>query len=103
VERKTHFFAMDLSHGDASFVQAYPAETTEAFCAGHVAAFGFFGKVPRSILYDNTTWRWLGSWATGRGSGRGCSASCSHIACSLTASVGPARAPTKARSRVWLG
>ena len=35
VERKIHFFAMDLPHSDASFVQAYPAETTEAFCAGH--------------------------------------------------------------------
>ncbi len=54
VERKIHFFAMDLPHSDAGFVQAYPAETTEAFCAGHVAAFDFFGKVPSSILYDNT-------------------------------------------------
>ena len=45
---------MDLPHSDASFVQAYPAETLEAFCAGHRAAFGFFGKVPSSILYDNT-------------------------------------------------
>ena len=34
---------------------ALPAETTEAFCDGHVAAFAFFGGVPRSILYDNTT------------------------------------------------
>jgi transposase len=55
VERKIHFFAMDLPHSDACFVQAYPAETAEAFCDGHNAAFGFFGKVPRSILYDNTT------------------------------------------------
>ncbi len=55
VERKVHFFAMDLPHSDAGFVQAYPAETAEAFCAGHVAAFGFFGGVPASILYDNTT------------------------------------------------
>jgi transposase len=55
VERKLHFFAMDLPHSDACFVQAYPAETTEAFCEGHNAAFGFFGKVPQSILYDNTT------------------------------------------------
>jgi transposase len=55
VERKIHFFAMDLPHSDACFVQAYPAETTEAFCEGHNAAFGFFGKVPQSILYDNTT------------------------------------------------
>src|ERR1700746_3138561 len=54
VERKIHFFAMDLPHSDACFVQAYPAETAEAFCDGHNAAFSFFGKVPRSILYDNT-------------------------------------------------
>ena len=54
VEQKIHFFAMDLPHSDAGFVQAYPAETTEAFCAGHTAAFSFFGKVPNSILYDNT-------------------------------------------------
>src|SRR6478735_1350671 len=38
-EQKIHFFAMDLPHSDACFVQAYPAETTEAFCAGHSAAF----------------------------------------------------------------
>jgi transposase len=55
VEGKIHFFAMDLPHSDACFVQAYPAETTEAFCEGHNAAFRFFGKVPQSILYDNTT------------------------------------------------
>src|ERR1700740_3371496 len=55
VERKIHFFAMDLPHSDACFVQAYPAETAEAFCDGHNAAFAFFGKVPRSILYDNKT------------------------------------------------
>src|SRR5271157_1762905 len=54
VERKIHFFAMDLPHSDACFVQAYPAETTEAFCEAHNAAFSFFGGVPRSILYDNT-------------------------------------------------
>jgi transposase len=54
MERKIHFFAMDLPHSDACFVQAYPAETTEAFCEAHNAAFAFFGGVPRSILYDNT-------------------------------------------------
>jgi transposase len=53
-ERKIHFFAMDLPHSDACLVQAYPAETTEAFCAGHNASFEFFGGVPRSLLYDNT-------------------------------------------------
>ena len=54
VERKVHFFAFDLPHSDACFVVAYPAETTEAFCDGHVKAFAFFGGVPQSILYDNT-------------------------------------------------
>jgi transposase len=54
VEQKIHFFAFDLPHSDASFVQAYPEETTEAFCAGHTVAFDFFGGVPNSILYDNT-------------------------------------------------
>ena len=54
VERKIHFLAMSLPHSDACFVKAYPGETTEAFCDGHVAGFAFFGGVPRSILYDNT-------------------------------------------------
>ena len=43
VERKAH-----------CFVKAYPAETSEAFLDGHVAAFAFLGGVPQSILYDNT-------------------------------------------------
>jgi transposase len=34
-------------------VQAYPAESSEAFCEGHNVSFEFFGGVPRSILYDN--------------------------------------------------
>ena len=54
VERKIHFFAFDLPQSDAGFVVGYPAETTEAFCDGHVQAFAFFGGVPKSILYDNT-------------------------------------------------
>jgi transposase len=54
VERKVHFLVIDLPHSDACFLKAYPAETTEAFCDGHVAAFEFFGGVPSSILYDNT-------------------------------------------------
>jgi transposase len=52
-ERKIHFFAMDLPHSDACLVQAYPSESSEAFCEGHRVGFEFFGGVPRSILYDN--------------------------------------------------
>ena len=53
VEQKIHFFAMDLPHSDACLVQAYPAESSEAFCEGHNVSFEFFGGVPCSILYDN--------------------------------------------------
>jgi len=54
IECKIHFLVMELPHSDACFLKAYPAETTEAFCDAHVAAFEFFGGVPGSILYDNT-------------------------------------------------
>jgi transposase len=54
VERKIHFLVMEMPHSDACFLKAYPAETTEAFCDAHVAAFEYFGGVPVSILYDNT-------------------------------------------------
>ena len=54
VKQKIHFFVLDLPHSDAMFVKAYPAETTEAFCDGHVSAFSFLGGVPQSIVYDNT-------------------------------------------------
>jgi transposase len=55
VEQKAHFMAFDLPHSDDCFVQAFPAETTEAFLEGHVRAFEYFGGVPARILYDNTT------------------------------------------------
>jgi IstB-like ATP binding protein len=55
VEQKAHFMAFDLPHSDDCFVQAFPAETTEAFLEAHVRAFEYFGGVPKRILYDNTT------------------------------------------------
>ena len=54
VERKAHYFVLDLPHSDGCFIKVYPAETTEAFLDGHVSAFAFLGGVPQSILYDNT-------------------------------------------------
>ena len=53
VEQKAYFFALDLPHSDACYVRAYPAAVAEAWVDGHVHAFGFFGAVPRSIVYDN--------------------------------------------------
>ena len=54
VECKAHDLVVDLPHSDDAFVKAFPAETTEAFCDGHNAAFHYFGGVPRGIVYDNT-------------------------------------------------
>ena len=81
VERKIHYFVLDLLQSDGCFVKAYPAETTEAFCDGHVSAFSFLGRVPRSIpslrrgrLCTTTpAWRWLRSWETVDASVLGCS------------------------------
>ena len=54
VEQRVHYFVLDLPHSDGCFVKAYPAETTEAFCYGHVSAFSLLGGVPQSMVYDNT-------------------------------------------------
>ena len=43
VECKVHYFVLDLPHSDGCFVKAYPAETTEAFLDGRVAALAFLG------------------------------------------------------------
>ena len=101
VQRKAHFLVVDLPHSDDAFVKAFPAETTEAFCEGHNAAFRYFGGVPRSIVYDNTKLRWRGSWETAHARGPVCSPSCSRIICSPTVSGGRARAMIKARWRDW--
>ncbi|EDP61590.1 IS21 family transposase [alpha proteobacterium BAL199] len=53
VERKAHFFVLDLPHSDGCYVRAYPAAVSEAWVDGHVHAFAFFGAVPQSIVYDN--------------------------------------------------
>jgi len=98
-ERKIHFFAFDLPHSDACFVVGYPAETTEAFCDGHVRAFAFFGGVPKSILYDNT--KIAVARILGDGNGRGCSPSCNRITCSRIGSVVLAKAMTRAKSKGW--
>ena len=53
VEQKAYFFALDLPHSDACYVRVHPAANTEAWLAGHVHAFAFFGALLQSVLYDN--------------------------------------------------
>ena len=112
VEQKAHFFVLDLPHSDACYVRAYPAATAEAWADGHVHAFGFFGRVPLSVLYDSeedqesiqwidspTNGWWRASCRTGRASGRRSSAGCCRTTSSRIATAGRARAMTKAPSR----
>jgi transposase len=42
-------------YSNYSFAQAMPTERTEAILAGSVAAFEFFGCVPRELWWDNPT------------------------------------------------
>ena len=100
VERKMHYFAMDLPQSDAIFVMAYPAETTEAFCDGHVNAFAYFGGVPRTILYDNTKIAVARILGDGNATHAGVQRTAVHYL--FTEKFGrPARATTKARWKVW--
>jgi hypothetical protein len=46
-------FCMRLCYSRRLFVMAFPAQKQEAFLAGHVHAFHFFGGVPHRIAYDN--------------------------------------------------
>ena len=93
VVRKLHYFAMSLPHSDAFFIKAYPAETTEAFCDGHVSAFAFFGGVPLSGLYDNTTIavaRILGDGTPGNAQelSRSCGVVRKLLLCNVSAALG---------------
>ena len=103
VGQKAHYFVLDLPHSGGCFVKAYPAETAEAFLDGHVSAFAFLGRVPQSILYDNTkpaVARILGDgW---RKRTRAFTELQSHYVFEGLSAV-PARATTRGRSKAWWG
>ena len=100
VERKAHYFVLDLPHSDGCFVKAYPAE---AFLGGHVSAFAFLGGVAQSILYDNTKLAVAKILWDGRRQRTRAFTGCSPTTCLTTGSGVPARAMTKARWRAWWG
>jgi transposase len=52
-ERKLFAFVMTLSWSRQIFLRFYPGCSMPYFLQAHVAAFEFFGKVPRKLLYDN--------------------------------------------------
>lgn len=52
-ERKLYGFLMTLSHSRHSFLYPVLAEDSTAWLDGHLAAFTFFGAVPKRIVPDN--------------------------------------------------
>lgn len=46
-------FCMRLGYSKQPFVLALPTQAQESFFEGHVQAFGFFGGVPQTLVYDN--------------------------------------------------
>jgi transposase len=54
-QRKLYAFLMTLSHSRHQFLYPVLAEDSDAWLSGHVAAFAFFGGVPRRIVPDNLT------------------------------------------------
>ncbi len=53
--RKLYAFLMTLGHSRHQFLYPCLAEDGDAWLAGHVAAFTFFGGVPRRVVPDNLT------------------------------------------------
>jgi transposase len=51
--RRLYAFLMTLSHSRHQFLYPVLAEDGEAWLAGHVAAFAFFGGVPKRVVLDN--------------------------------------------------
>ena len=52
-ERKVYMFLMTLSHSRHAFLYPVLAEDSDAWLAGHIEAFTFFGGVPKRIVPDN--------------------------------------------------
>jgi transposase len=52
-ERVLWAFVMVLSYSRQLFLRFYLSAAMPSFLRGHVDAFGFFGGVPRVLLYDN--------------------------------------------------
>jgi len=46
-------FVLRLCYSRKIFVMAFPTQKQECFYQGHVAAFDFFGGIPRRLSYDN--------------------------------------------------
>ncbi len=49
------FFCMRSKYSGKHFVRCYPCERQQAFFDGHIHAFGFFGGLFQTLIYDNLT------------------------------------------------
>jgi transposase len=71
VRQKIHVFFMDVPHSDASFMKAYPAETTEKPSSTAMSAPSPFSAACLCRFCTTTpSWLWRRSAAMASGSGR---------------------------------
>ena len=102
VEQKIHFLVMDLPHSDACFLKAYPAETTEAFCDAHVAAFAVFGGVACvDPVRQHADCSWPAFWGTASANEPGCSQNWCPIICLKIGLAAPEKGMIKVKSKGW--
>jgi len=53
VMTKVYLFCMRLGYSTAPFLMAFPSMRIECFMTGLIAAFRYFGGIPRHLVYDN--------------------------------------------------
>jgi hypothetical protein len=82
VERTAHFMVFDLPHSDDCFVQALPAETTEAFSKAMSAPSSILAVYRLGYSMTTPSWPWPGFWATASGRKHGPFPSYRVITCS---------------------
>ena len=100
-EQKAHYLVIDLPQSDDCFVMAFPAETTEAFWRGTIRRLHTSAECRGPFCTTTRSWRWCGSWETGRGRRRRRFLSCRATTCSRSGLGGPARETTRGRWRDW--
>src|SRR5205823_2074395 len=55
IKRQIKFFCMRSRYSGKPFVRTYPWERQEMFLDAHLHAFGYFGGVFPTLVYDNLT------------------------------------------------
>ena len=102
VERKVHYFVLDLPHSDWLLREGLPGRDHRGLSGRPRVGLHLPGRFsPEHVCTTIPSWRWRRSWATAGASEPGPSPSSSPTTCSRTGSDVPARAMTRGRWKGW--